>query len=114
MLSFPHQLLFRKVVLKISGTNNYFRLKNGWEYQNGLCVLVLISEQFVQSVKLLWLTISKWGCKISKVGGGYNSTVPPHRGKPCALMLVLAVFDMVGSSLLLRIAAICIILLHMG
>ena len=45
-LSFAHQLLFKKVVLKISGTINNFRLKNGWDYQKGLCVLVLLSEQF--------------------------------------------------------------------
>ena len=34
-LSFPHQLLFKNVVLKTSDTIYYFRVKNGWDYQNG-------------------------------------------------------------------------------
>ena len=51
-LSFPHQLLFKKVILKISGAIYYFRVKIGRDYQNGLCVLVLTSEHFFQSVKM--------------------------------------------------------------
>ena len=34
-LSFPHQLLFKKVVLKTSNAIYYFRVKNSWDHQNG-------------------------------------------------------------------------------
>ena len=66
MLSFSHQLLFKKVVLKSSYAFYYFRVKNGCNYQNALvasapyqllfkvvvlslCFLVFISEVFFQS-----------------------------------------------------------------
>ena len=34
-LSFPHQLLFKKVVLNTSDAIYYFRVKNGLDCQNG-------------------------------------------------------------------------------
>ena len=70
----PHQLFF-----KTCDAMHYFRVKNGWDYQNGLvapapyqllfkdvvlinlCVLVRVSEGFFR----VWLTLSKWrGCPI--------------------------------------------------
>ena len=77
-LSFPHQLLFKKVILKTIDDIYYFRAKNTWHYQNGwpaqappqllfkkfdlvsLCVLGIISEGFFQCVEWIWLTLSKW------------------------------------------------------
>ena len=54
-LSFPHQLLFKKVVLKTRVVIHYFRVKNVWDYQNGWVGICFIRTDGVLALSLLEL-----------------------------------------------------------
>ena len=61
-LSFPHQLLFKNVVLKTSDTIYFFRVKNGWDYQNGWVENCFTWTDWVTDTFTSWAAHHSWKC----------------------------------------------------
>ena len=66
-LSFPHRLLFNKVVLKISDAIYSFRGKNSWDHQNGWVENRFTWADCITALLITAKSVHRWSFKMQKL-----------------------------------------------